>query len=295
MSNNLIASMSDLERYYRVLGLEPGASLEEVNQAYKDLVFVWHPDRLPKDNPRLQEKAHAKLKEFNQARDQLRSHHVARKTSAPSSDSSATNSSAYQPRSPYPHSPYPRSAQTVPPRYHYYQPPPRPSYSRSQPPQTPYSPASSSSSAQSRVYQPSSQPSTYAASGSRSANFARKDKDLSGSDFTGADLREKDLSCRNLSQANLSNANLSDAFLHRVNLAEANLQGANLFRANLLEADLRRANLQGANLIGADLSGADLSGANLKGARIGVSNRLMVKLTGAKLAGVIMPDGTIHA
>ncbi|NJR67103.1 MAG: J domain-containing protein, partial [Leptolyngbyaceae cyanobacterium CRU_2_3] len=65
--------MSDLERHYRVLGLEPGASLEEVNQAYRDLAFIWHPDRLPKDNPRLQEKAQEKLKELNQAREQLRS------------------------------------------------------------------------------------------------------------------------------------------------------------------------------------------------------------------------------
>ena len=39
----------NLEQYYQVLGLEVGASLEEVNQAYKDLVFIWHPDRLPQN------------------------------------------------------------------------------------------------------------------------------------------------------------------------------------------------------------------------------------------------------
>jgi len=44
-----------------------------VNQAYKDLAFIWHPDRIPKDNLRLQQKAQEKLKEINQARDQLRS------------------------------------------------------------------------------------------------------------------------------------------------------------------------------------------------------------------------------
>jgi curved DNA-binding protein CbpA len=65
--------MSNLERYYTVLGLKLGASLEEVNQAYRDLAFIWHPDRVPKDNPRLQEKAHEKLQELNQARDHLRS------------------------------------------------------------------------------------------------------------------------------------------------------------------------------------------------------------------------------
>src|SRR3712207_6266734 len=66
-------SMNELERYYLVLGLEPGASLEEVNQAYKDLAFIWHPDRVPKENDRLREKAQEKLKEINDARDRLRS------------------------------------------------------------------------------------------------------------------------------------------------------------------------------------------------------------------------------
>jgi hypothetical protein len=36
--------MDELARCYRVLGLEPGASLEEVKSAYRDLVNVWHPD-----------------------------------------------------------------------------------------------------------------------------------------------------------------------------------------------------------------------------------------------------------
>ena len=65
--------MNDLDQYYRTLGLEPGASLDEVNQAYKDLAFIWHPDRVPEDNKRLRQKAEDKLKEINQARDQLRS------------------------------------------------------------------------------------------------------------------------------------------------------------------------------------------------------------------------------
>ncbi len=65
--------MNNLDQCYRLLGLEPGASLEEVNQAYKDLAFIWHPDRIPEDNHRLRQKAQEKLKEINQARDQLRS------------------------------------------------------------------------------------------------------------------------------------------------------------------------------------------------------------------------------
>ncbi len=66
--------MQELENAYRTLDLEPGASMEEVNQAYKDLVFIWHPDRLPKDNLRLIEKAQEKIKQLNQARDYLRTH-----------------------------------------------------------------------------------------------------------------------------------------------------------------------------------------------------------------------------
>jgi curved DNA-binding protein CbpA len=66
-------SSNDLDHYYRILGLEPGASLEEMNQADKELAFIWHPDHLPDDNQRLRQKAEAKLKEINQARDELRS------------------------------------------------------------------------------------------------------------------------------------------------------------------------------------------------------------------------------
>lgn len=62
--------MTKLDKYYRVLELEPGASIEEVNQSYRDMVFVWHPDRFV-NHPRLQEKAHVKIQEINEARDRL--------------------------------------------------------------------------------------------------------------------------------------------------------------------------------------------------------------------------------
>ena len=65
--------MNDLDQYYKVLELLPGATPEEITQAYKDLAFIWHPDRIPKDRPRLLQKAEEKIKEINQAREQLRS------------------------------------------------------------------------------------------------------------------------------------------------------------------------------------------------------------------------------
>ncbi|AFZ15959.1 J domain-containing protein [Allocoleopsis franciscana] len=63
--------MLDTQRYYTILDLNPGASPEEVHQGYIDLTWVWHPDRFS-GHPRLQQKAHHKLQEINEAHAQLR-------------------------------------------------------------------------------------------------------------------------------------------------------------------------------------------------------------------------------
>jgi hypothetical protein len=63
--------MIEAERYYRVLDLDPGATDEEVHQGYLDLTWVWHPDRFS-GHPRLQQKAHCKLQEINEAHARLR-------------------------------------------------------------------------------------------------------------------------------------------------------------------------------------------------------------------------------
>jgi curved DNA-binding protein CbpA len=252
--------MTELERYYRVLELEPGASLEEINQAYKDLAFVWHPDRIPQENERLREKAVKKLQDLNEAREKLRSLKAkyqknpapkastsqSRTTTPKSSGSSYTEYSRREPRQQTPRE--------------YYRPEPHP-----EPKPEP---------------EPRAEPA--------------KPSDLSGKDFSHANLSNKDLSGRNLSYANLSKANLSDTFMHKAILRGANLSEANLFRANLLLSDMREVNLRSANLIGADLSGADLRGADLTGARVRSGDRLLVKLIGANLSGAIMPDGSIH-
>jgi hypothetical protein len=51
---------------FDVLGLRPGAPASEIKEAYRDLVKVWHPDRFGSD-PRLRQRAEAKLKEINEA------------------------------------------------------------------------------------------------------------------------------------------------------------------------------------------------------------------------------------
>lgn len=56
----------DIKRAYRILGLPPGASSDEVKSAYRDLAQVWHPDRFSHSD-RLQEKAQINLKRINEA------------------------------------------------------------------------------------------------------------------------------------------------------------------------------------------------------------------------------------
>ncbi len=53
--------MADFERCRKILGIKHDAGPEEIKQAYRDLVKIWHPDRFAGDI-RLQQKAHEQLK-----------------------------------------------------------------------------------------------------------------------------------------------------------------------------------------------------------------------------------------
>ena len=69
------AEKNDPEKFDKcieMLGLKPGASQDEVTQAYRDLVNVWHPDRFA-DNQRLRKKAEEKLKEINASYEYIKS------------------------------------------------------------------------------------------------------------------------------------------------------------------------------------------------------------------------------
>lgn len=321
--------IQNLEQHYKVLGLKPGASLEEVNQAYKDLVFIWHPDRVPQDNERLVQKSVEKLQQINEARDSLRSYHRKYPQQAAKAKHNQPKSPSYS-RNPYysdrPKSTYSNSDQNYRQSYSanssYQQTRPgdqanaqsrqrqqtytSPDYQQPRSPQ-PGRPwdyrayytsgnASTSQSTGRDGYQDFRQPEKQTGHPRPPAsNYSRPyGKSLRGADLSKSNFKERDFAGRDLSEADLSYSDLSDTFLHKIILENANLQGANLKGANLLQANLRGANLQEANLIGADLSGSDLSGANLNGAKVGFSNKIMVKITAVKLTGATLPDGSIH-
>ena len=92
---------SDLNKYYELLGVAPGAPGQELKDAYRDLARVWHPDRFSHD-PRLQQKAQEKLKEINEAYERLSSGRAARPKPQPPTPkpqtSTQNNPRAYAPK-----------------------------------------------------------------------------------------------------------------------------------------------------------------------------------------------------
>jgi len=63
----------DLSSGYRILELSSDATLEELKEAYRDAISVWHPDRFS-TNPRLRRKAERKAAEINEAYEMVAAH-----------------------------------------------------------------------------------------------------------------------------------------------------------------------------------------------------------------------------
>ena len=80
----------DIERCFEILELDRGASSDEIKQAYKDIVNVWHPDRFS-SNPRLKQKAEEKLKEINVAYDTLKAYLSTEQRREPKQERAETN------------------------------------------------------------------------------------------------------------------------------------------------------------------------------------------------------------
>jgi len=62
----------NIQKCFELLEIDRNASPEEAKQSYKDMVNIWHPDRVS-NNPRLKQKAEDKLKEINIAYDIVKS------------------------------------------------------------------------------------------------------------------------------------------------------------------------------------------------------------------------------
>jgi curved DNA-binding protein CbpA len=62
----------DINHVYDILGLKPGASVDEVKQAYRQMAKTWHPDYFLEPHQKLE--AEEKIKEINQAYARLKSY-----------------------------------------------------------------------------------------------------------------------------------------------------------------------------------------------------------------------------
>jgi DnaJ domain len=87
----------EVMKYYELLGVAAGASAQELKRAHRDLAKVWHPDRFAHD-PRLQRKAQEKLKEINEAYDQLTVRKTGRRAPVSSPPDSPTNQTSTPPQ-----------------------------------------------------------------------------------------------------------------------------------------------------------------------------------------------------
>ncbi|WP_339390389.1 pentapeptide repeat-containing protein [Crocosphaera watsonii] len=213
--------MKEIERYYRVLGLEVGASLEDINEAYRDLAFIWHPDRLPKNNERLLAKAMAKLQEINHAREQLKTHQI---VSHPSKTVSVPRQ-----KPPTPYSNYPQNQA-----------------------QRPYYRDWSGADLKGANLKEKD------LSGRKLIKADLSYADLSDSFLHKINLEEANLFRANLFRANLLRANLRSANLQQVNLVGADLSGADLSGADLSGAKVGSGNRIMVKLTGTILKGAVL-------------------------------------
>lgn len=66
-----------MKKYFEILELDMSASIEEVERAYKELTQAWRPESY-QNLPRFKRKAEMKLKEINEAYEQVRSYLLAK-------------------------------------------------------------------------------------------------------------------------------------------------------------------------------------------------------------------------
>lgn len=64
--------MNEVQKAYRVIGLEPGTALDLIKKHYRQLAMVWHPDRMA--NSSAKTAAEEELKKINHSFDIFRKH-----------------------------------------------------------------------------------------------------------------------------------------------------------------------------------------------------------------------------
>ncbi len=68
---NPTATETDAEKAYRIWGLKPKATIEEIKKRYRELATKYHPDYAQQTTPEIQELAQEKFKEIKWAFDVL--------------------------------------------------------------------------------------------------------------------------------------------------------------------------------------------------------------------------------
>ena len=221
--------MRESHEPYRLLELEPGASLDEIRESWRDLVQVWHPDRF-RDNPRLHRKAEERIKQINLAYDALKNG-----------------------RSPDLLEPRPQPV---------YEP-----ASHARRSQLPDIWEALAEGVQGwnlfRKKWSNIRPSL---SGRDLRGSAFEGIDFRECNLAAADLSNADLYKANLSYARMNGAKLIQADLNRAIALETEFEEADFTNANLASTDLRGARLVRANFLRASLTGALLQGADLTAA-----------------------------
>jgi hypothetical protein len=95
--------MAGIEQAYKTLGLNSGASLRQVDEAYRDLRAIWDPKRFS-DNPRLRSQASDKKQEIEGAYETI-IEHLSRKSPQKAPDSPVTDQSPARTGAPNPDRP----------------------------------------------------------------------------------------------------------------------------------------------------------------------------------------------
>ena len=223
--------MPDLERYYEILGADPGSTPEEIKQAWRDLAQVWHPDRFSA-NERLRQKAQDKLKEINEAYEALSNPGASRAQASGPRTSRRRDEQwgAAEPGSEAEIEPLALLQQGVH-KWNIW----RKKFSDITP---------------------------------KLVGVAIPRGDYSGLDLRDMDLSKSNFSEAALYKADLSGATATGAVFAEAELSRATLLGAKFTRCDLRHADLSSVDFTSARLVECNLEGANLVGAILDNAAL---------------------------